>query len=248
MNKILLVDDERWVRKALKWTIEKTDLPFVVVQECANGQDALHWLKTNEADLVLTDIRMPLMDGLALAKEIRRQGPRPDVMIISVHDDFELIREGLRMGVFDYLLKPVEISDMKASLEKWTAQRKQSTPFSPSTDVHYTSAIKKVLEYIRETPLSEVSLVEAARKVHLNPSYLSQLFKQQMAANFVDYVMELRIEEAKRLLATTDLLISEIANRLEYSDLTYFSHTFKKIAGIKPSEYRKQLQREKGTR
>lgn len=73
----------------------------------------------------------------------------------------------------------------------------------------------------------------------MNPSYLSQLFKQQLNKKFVDYLTVLRIKEAKRLLLYTSLRIAEIAEIVEYADLAYFSNNFKKITGSSPSDFRK---------
>lgn len=245
MNSIMLVDDERWVRTALRRTIEKLDLPFVIVHECGNGLEALDWLKNNHADLILTDIRMPVMDGLSFAKQFRRRRRVAEVIIISVHDDFPCVQEALRNGVFDYLLKPVEPSELKACLEKWIEHRREKPQFEWSISQavsEHPSPIQRVLQYIEESPPGEITLTEAARRVHMNPSYLSQLFKQKLNKNFVDYLTEVRMAEAKHLLADTTLRISEIADRLGYSDLAYFSNTFKKMVGCTPSEYRKRNQ------
>ncbi|GAA4714975.1 response regulator transcription factor [Brevibacillus fulvus] len=240
MNSILLVDDERWVRTALRWSIHNLDLPFQVKHESENGLEALDWLKQNEVDLILTDIRMPVMDGLAFTEQLRQLQFPQDVIVISVHDEFPFVQHALRIGVSDYLLKPVEESDLQNCLNKWLQkQEKDDERSSAPQEAMPPSTIELVLQYIRETPLCEVTLTEAAKRVHMNPSYLSQFFKQQLNKNFVEYVTELRIEEAKKLLASTSLRISEIADRLGYSDLAYFSNNFKRITGNTPSEYRK---------
>jgi YesN/AraC family two-component response regulator len=242
MKKILLVDDERWVRTALKWTINKLNLPVLVVHECQNGLEALDWIKKNDVDLILTDIRMPIMDGLALVKELSGLKGEYDVIVISVHDEFPFIQQAMRSGVMDYLLKPVEESEVKVCLEKWLNKKSieditSKRPIPEKVDIPL-STIERVLDYIDNTPLDQITLKEAAESIHINPSYLSQLFKQQLNKKFVDYITELRIEESKRLLHNTTLRMSEIAERVGYSDLAYFSNNFKKIVGSSPSEFR----------
>jgi YesN/AraC family two-component response regulator len=101
------------------------------------------------------------------------------------------------------------------------------------------SPVDQVIQYIEKTPPGEVTLGDAAKRVHMNASYLSQLFKHQMNINFVDYVTELRIKEAKKLLCNTSLRVSEIADRMGYSDVAYFCTIFKRMTGCTPSEYRK---------
>ena len=242
MEKILLVDDERWVRTALKWSINKLNLPLQVIHECKNGLEALDWIKHHDVDLVLTDNSMPIMDGLMFVKELEVLKEKPDVIVISVHDEFQFVQKALRSGVIDYLLKPVEDDDLKICLVKWLDKRKQvieqndSPLYKEELD---SSTIERVLAYIEKTPLSQITLKDVANNVHMNPSYLSQLFKQQLNKKFVDHITELRIQESKRLLLSTSLRLSEIADRVGYSDLAYFSNNFKKIAGCSPSEFGK---------
>jgi YesN/AraC family two-component response regulator len=240
---ILLVDDERWVRTALKWTINKLQLPLQVIHECENGLEALDWIKQNEVDLVLTDIRMPIMDGLSLVKELSQLKKKQDIIVISVHDEFQFVQQAIRTGVTDYLLKPVEETELKECLEKWL-NMKSKEEINRNTEKNEDetlpfSTIEKVLQYLEKTPLDQITLKDAADCVHMNPSYLSQLFKQQLNKKFVDYITELRIQESKRLLINTSLRMSEIAERVGYSDLAYFSNNFKRITGLSPSEFRK---------
>ena len=240
---ILLVDDERWVRTALKWTIHKLELPLKVVHECVNGLEALDWIKQNEVDLVITDIRMPIMDGLSLVKELSQLKKKQDVIVISVHDEFQFVQQAIRTGVTDYLLKPVEETELKECLEKWLKMKSKEETIrntEKNKDENLpSSTIEKVLKYLEKTPLDQITLKDAAEFVHMNPSYLSQLFKQQLNKKFVDYITEQRIEESKRLLLNTSLRMSEIAERVGYSDLAYFSNNFKRATGLSPSEFRK---------
>lgn len=242
MKKVLLVDDERWVRTALKWTINKLNLPLQVVHEAQNGLEALDWIKMNDVDLVLTDIRMPIMDGLTLVNELSSLNGAYDVIVISVHDEFQFVQQAIRNGVTDYLLKPIEEKEIKDCLEKWLNKKseedKTSDQTHPKKENLPLSTIERVLDYISKAPFNQITLKDTAESMHINPSYLSQLFKQHLNKKFVDYITELRIEESKRLLHNTTLRMSEIAERVGYSDLAYFSNNFKRIVGCSPSEYR----------
>ncbi|MEH7387330.1 response regulator [Bacillus sp. JJ1521] len=244
MHQILLVEDERWIRTSIRKTIEKTGLPFQVVHESTNGLEANDWLTGNKVDLVLTDIRMPAMDGITLFKEARRQKIDIDVIIISGHDDFAYTQQAIRLGAFDYLLKPVEQEGMKETLTKWlheneTKNAKVDREDQTSKDMNELSPIERVLLYIDHSPAKDVSLAKAAEKAHLSTSYFCKLFKKETGTNFSDYIVKVRLQEAARLLEQTSLRISEIAERLGYSDLAYFSNSFKKQNGMTPSQYRK---------
>ena len=173
------------------------------------------------------------MDGLTFVREVRQLRETQDVVLITVHDEFQYVQQALRHGAFDYL-------ELDACLDKWLVRKnKRDLPEQLQVDEADLSPVRKVLRYIQTTAPGEVTLADAARYVHMNPSYLSQLFKHEMNVNFVDYVTNLRITEAKRLLTSTTLRISEIACRLGYNDIAYFSNMFRKIIGTSPSEYRK---------
>ncbi|TBL81718.1 response regulator transcription factor [Paenibacillus thalictri] len=244
MHSVLLIEDERWVRTAIKRTVERTGLPFQVAGECANGLEALDWLSGNKVDLIMADIRMPVMDGLTFVDRLRERGGQEAVVMISGHDDFAYVQHALRAGVFDYLLKPVEAEDMTKCLEKWMKMKAASETAPTASrvkDVHEMSPVEQVIRLIRERLPGDITLTEAAAAVHLNPSYLSQLFKQRMHQTFVEYVLQMRMDEAEQLLTHTSLRISEIAGRLGYADISYFSNTFKRLKGSSPSEFRKSI-------
>ncbi|NOU86131.1 helix-turn-helix domain-containing protein [Paenibacillus sp. LMG 31460] len=241
MYKVILVDDERWVRVVLRKAVEQTKLPFEIVQECANGLEAIDALQKHEADLVISDVKMPIMDGIALAEQMTQVSA--NLILVSGYDDFQLAQQAIRFGVKDYLLKPVEMEAMADCLGRWmqdrTTKSARHLADSPLIGTDELSAIEQVQQFIGSNLSRDITLTDAAALVHLNPSYLSQLFKQQTGGKFVDYVIEMRMEEAKKLLIKTSLRVSEIAERLGYGDISYFSSTFKKLTGCSPLEYRK---------
>lgn len=243
MSSILLVDDERWVRTALRKVIERSGHPFQVVKECSNGLEALEWLENNTAHVIMTDVKMPVMDGITLVKQLRERKQQIEVIMISGYDDFPYLQFALRAQVVDYLLKPVEVDDMSSCLETIQgrlAKVDAAKPLAAAEDEdEQESPIRQAVRYIHSVLPGDITLQEVAAKVHLNPSYLSQLFKQQMKINFIDYVLEHRMEKAKQFLSQTTLRVSEIAERVGYSDLAYFSNAYKRITGMTPSEYRK---------
>jgi YesN/AraC family two-component response regulator len=243
MFDILLVDDERWVRTALKKTIEKTGLPFRVVHESTNGVEAMDWLADNKVSIIITDIRMPVMDGLAFMKQIRTRDKDTAIVIISGHDDFAYAQQAVRLGAFDYMLKPAETETVAMCLQDWLDRRNKALVNGPGTDLfdlNEISPIEQVTRYIDSMAVPKLKLTEAAAMLHLDPSYFSKLFKQRTQVNFSDYMTMKRMETAVRLLEETSLRISEIAERLGYADLAYFSNIFKKTMGRAPSEYRKR--------
>jgi len=99
--------------------------------------------------------------------------------------------------------------------------------------------IRIAKQYIAERYNQQLSLENVSAKVGFNPAYFSSLFKKETGKNFMEYVMELRIQNAKQLLVTTDYNLTEIAEEVGYSEIKYFSKIFKRITGLTASEYRK---------
>lgn len=103
------------------------------------------------------------------------------------------------------------------------------------------SLIKEALKYIDENYNRNITLEDVANYIHLNPQYLSRYFKKTMNMNFIDYISKLRINSSKKLLSKTDLSINSIALKVGYMDSSYFCKVFKKIEGISPHKFRKNL-------
>lgn len=123
MYKVLLVDDEPIARVGLRMAFEWEANGFELVGEASNGQKAMQWIERNEVDIVITDIAMPVMDGLELMRAARAHCPSIKVVLLSCHNDFEYVREGIRLGASDYLLKPtLEAADLKTVLDKLKEQ------------------------------------------------------------------------------------------------------------------------------
>jgi two-component system response regulator YesN len=112
MYKVIIVDDEPSVKRSLKTIIEKETSSFEVIAFAENGQEALDLICDSMPDVVITDIRMPLMDGLRLAEEIRNRGIQTEVIVISGYSDFSYAKQALRHGVTDYLLKPLDVDEV----------------------------------------------------------------------------------------------------------------------------------------
>ncbi|MGG1598273.1 response regulator transcription factor [Paenibacillus naphthalenovorans] len=102
---ILVVDDEMIVRRGLKALVPWAEFGMEVVSEAANGEKALNILKQQPIDLVITDIRMPIIDGLELTRIIKRDYPHIKVLLLTCYNDFEYVKEALEIGASGYLLK-----------------------------------------------------------------------------------------------------------------------------------------------
>ena len=118
MNTILIAEDEKFIRKGLVTMVRRSGVPVEIILEARDGEEALELLRQNQVDLLITDIRMPKMDGIALVSQLGELEHQPMVLVISGYDDFSYAVEMLRSGAFDYLLKPVERERLFEALEK----------------------------------------------------------------------------------------------------------------------------------
>ncbi|MDR6878521.1 response regulator [Bacillus sp. 3255] len=109
-------------------------------------------------------------------------------------------------------------------------------------DKYSETAVKKAARYMEEHYAEPLPLQLVASQVHLNATYFSHLFKKETGRSFVDYLIELRMEKAKQLLANTDLKITEISGMIGYDLPNYFAKLFKQTTGLTPKDYRKQMQ------
>ena len=115
---IILVDDEEEVRKSIIKQIDWETTGFKVVGDAENGEEALEKIEVLEPDMVLTDIRMPYMDGLTLAERIRQKYPSMKVVIFSGYDDFEYAQKAIKLNVTEYVLKPVNVEELTSILKR----------------------------------------------------------------------------------------------------------------------------------
>ena len=118
LYRIILVDDEEEVRKSIIRKIDWTSVGFTVVGDAENGEEALEKIEGLEPDVVLTDIRMPYMDGLTLAERIRQKYPSMKIVIFSGYDDFEYAKRAIKLNVTEYILKPVNVEELTAILKR----------------------------------------------------------------------------------------------------------------------------------
>ncbi|MCR2823043.1 response regulator transcription factor [Lederbergia panacisoli] len=118
MLKVIITDDEIQILKGLKMKVDWEQEGFQIVGEALNGQETLDFLQTKEIDIVITDIRMPVMDGMELAKRCHEDYPDIKVIVLSGYSEFEYVRHSMQEGVKDYILKPVDPDELLETLRK----------------------------------------------------------------------------------------------------------------------------------
>ena len=240
--RVLLVDDEIMIREGFKKLFDWEAHDCEVAGEAADGMEALAKIDALCPDIVIMDINIPIMSGLKVIQLSRIKHPRIAYVIVSGYDDFSYCQQALRLQITDYILKPVNyeefgtcIDNLKISLfEQRVADQTESEELEER-------AITGITRYLQEHLAEEVSLSILAEQFHLNPQYISQLFKNEIGVGFLTYLTSIRMEKAKKLLISTPLSVAEIAEQSGYGDYRVFTKVFKKSEGITPSQYRRDF-------
>ncbi len=247
MYRVILVDDERLIIRGLSTVIPWETLNCQVVGTAYDGLKGLSLIRELQPDMVLTDIRMPNMDGLTMLAAIRSEFPRIQTTVLTAYRDFDYAREALTLGVFRYLLKPSNLEELKEAVRGMAARLGETEP-TPEEAAENTAEqnagshiVRAALSYMREHCCEpHLSLQEVADHVYVSQWHLSKLLNREKGQSYFDLLGTMRIEEAKQMLADPASRVQEVAEAAGYSDVAHFSRSFKKITGMTPGEYRRR--------
>ncbi|PPA70234.1 response regulator transcription factor [Jeotgalibacillus proteolyticus] len=251
---IMVVDDEETTRRGLRKTlIVWSNGRYEILTASTAGEALAHSGKT-KIHILITDICMPEMTGLELVKEMKESGQQPVTLMISGHSQFEFAQEAIRLGVLNYLVKPVSKAKLIEAVEEALVKEEsieRAGIIEKSADLtllqvnreqeQAKNPVKTAYRYVDDHIHRQISLKEVADHVHLNSSYFSVLFKEQAGLTFSEYVTRIRLQHAKQLLAATGLPIAQIAEESGYQTAKYFNKIFKEYEGMTPGAYRKSL-------
>ena len=238
--RVLLVDDEIMIREGFKRLFDWEAHDCEVVGEAADGMEALGRIDALNPDIVIMDINIPVMNGLKVIQLSRIKHPDTAFIIVSGYDDFSYCREALRLQITDYILKPVNYEEFGTCIDNLKIALFQRQCSEDS--VHYEErTINGITRYMQEHLAEEVSLSVLSEEFHLSAQYISQLFKNEIGVNFLAYLTNIRIENAKKLLLSTSMSIAEVSEQSGYGDYRVFTKVFKKSEGVTPSQFRRDF-------
>lgn len=235
MRRILIIDDEKNVRDGLAHFVSTLD-GFTVCGTASNGAEALCLCVRLKPDIILTDINMPTVDGLTFISRLKDRAENAAIIVISGYDYFSYAQRALRLGVRDYLLKPVDRAELDRLLNEISNGMVAGTKTKCAAGNDPVDACMEVIRRRYNEP--ELNISACAHELFLSPGYLRTLFKRRTGVTFVHYLTDFRIAKSKELLATTDMYIRDVAAAVSFEDERYFSSLFHRRVGCTPSEYR----------
>ena len=243
MLKVLIVEDEELIRKGIVLTVDWAALDCVVVGEAANGAEGLEKAEKCDPDLIITDLKMPQMDGIEMLERLRQAGKTTHVIILTAYDSFSYVQAALRLEAVDYLLKPFHDGDLEKAVQRVQAKLapKQTVLPEPKTgsgNRYVSEAIQYIKNHYQEP---DISVSSVAQSLNISEGHLSHTFKKETGSTLLGYLTRYRIHKAAELLKDCRVKVYEVAEQVGYRDIGYFSNTFKKITGKTPSEYQDSL-------
>lgn len=262
MISVVLIEDEEYLRREIALMTPWQELGCTLIGEAENGLEGLELIRKISPQLIITDIRMPGMDGLAMLKELDRTMGRtkPSAILLTGHSDFEYARTAMRLGVQDYLLKPIDDDEFHKLIKKIAADiavRTEQEQIRYNAELIESSHLSRFREYgmqaggdskdeyirlsvayIRDNFHKDIGLPDVAEQLGITQSYLSRLFKEKTSYTFLEYLTCYRLRKALQLLHNRSLKINEIAHQTGFRDHGYFTQLFRRYIGVTPGQFR----------
>lgn len=239
MYRVLIVDDETTIREQLPVAFEWAQYGFEVAATAANGKIAVEKTQETRPDLILLDIRMPVMDGLTFLKWLHDSPFRETkVLILTGYREFESAITAMRYGAKGYLTKPLdedEIAGYLTEIAEELSREKSITEADMSPDL--AGSAKQYIDTHYMEPLTVSSIAVA---LFVTPAYLGQVFRKAMNMTIRQYLKIVRIERAKELLEKTTLHVYEIAHRVGFAESKYLVVCFEQETGLSPAAFRRE--------
>ena len=205
----------------------------------SDGIYAINLFQNNIYDVVITDIKMPTMDGIELSKYLYKNQPQTPIIIISGYDEFEYARAAVKLNVFDYILKPLRDEELSAALSTISLRRDYpDTDSIKSIERNKNTLVSQIQEYLQLHFREGLSLTILADIFNITPSYLSTIFHKEIGEPYSKYLLRMRMETAKALLSNPNYKVQDVALDVGFSSSKHFGSVFKSYYGISPGEFK----------
>ena len=233
MYTVLIADDEQVIRSGLQKYILWNQIGFTCIGAASNGREALEFILQQQPDVVLCDIRMPIVSGLDVARHVFENKLHTIVVLHSAYRDFEYARTAMAYNVRHYVVKSArhtELIDTFAQIKRELDSRE--SPLDSDDQLLF-----QIKQFIARN-LKTATLESAADFVGRHPSSVSQYFRQQSGMLFSQYLTQERMHYAARLLCDIRVRINDVSERVGYSSSQNFTRSFRQFYGVTPREYR----------
>ena len=250
MLRVLIVEDEEIIRRGLLATIDWAGMGCRIVGDAPDGKVGLELLRTERPDVVLTDIRMPRMDGIEMAEAARAEGILPQLVFLTSYAEFDYAQQALRLQAADYLLKPVDEAELAALMQRLAASgsgtddaevRVEGVDWARYLgDASLNPYVRHAMERIRADYREKLSIEALAEEAGVSASYLSRKFKEAAGQTFLELLTRERLQNAIAQLSSGTYRVYEVAEENGFGDYKNFCSVFKKYMKCSPREFLQQ--------
>lgn len=256
MYRVLIVDDDDVIVTSLCRSLPWTDYSCEVVGTANEGESALKLAQYFHPDILFTDISMPDIDGIHLIVAMRKILPNLQITVLSAFADFDYAKRAIRLGVTNYVLKPISFVELEESLSEMTAhldklassfESPKSVPTpkvveeEPAPEDSGNFILNNALQYIENNYTQKLTLAGVADEIYVSQWHLSKIISKYSDGSFNDMVNGVRISHAKELLSNPTYKIQDISEEVGFNSVNHFARTFKSIEKCSANEYRNQL-------
>lgn len=247
MCRVLIASSYQADREFLKRLFGQYFFNVTFLEDALSAEEAYQRSLVEQPNMLILDLSGSSNDIFHYKTNIVKRYPNVKVILLDDEENFKHIQTGIRCGAIDYLVKPLDVEECKSAIHRAILSLNQVSLLhyerKSVTDTIKESA-SQMMQYVHEHYNEEINLDSLAHFMHLNKSYVSRFFKETVGMTFSSYLRHYRIEQAKKLLRTSELTITEIAEQVGYPELTYFSRIFKKETNLTPNEFKQIFQGE----
>ncbi|MDD9149020.1 MULTISPECIES: response regulator transcription factor [unclassified Sporolactobacillus] len=226
---VLIVDDEYLELEQLLQLIY-TRYPHWNLFTAEDSLEALEIANNHDIRLAMLDIHLSGESGLDLAEKLQAHSKKPGIVIITAYQNFDYAKRAIKLKAIDYIVKPVIRTELYDVLDKFEI-RDGTFPLTPM--------MQRALRFVREHYKDNIHLQDVADFVHVSPNYLSKKFNDEVRLSYKDYLVQVRINQAKLLMTQyPEYTIQYIADAVGFSSQNYFTNSFKKHENRTPTQFR----------
>jgi two-component system response regulator YesN len=248
------VEDEDIIRKGIRSSVPWESCESYVIGEASNGIEGKMLIEELKPDIVITDINMPVMDGLQMIANTKNIFDYVAI-ILTGYSDFEYAMEAIRNGVSTYVLKPLNMEEMKEALEQavlesknihYLRERNEKTKELENISLIEEKkcidpVVQQILQYIEEHYQEKIVLSDLEEVLHYSERYINLKFRKVLGTTVIEYLNRLRIQKALALLKDRNTVIADVGFLCGIGDYKYFNHVFKKYIGCSAREYQNRV-------
>lgn len=251
MYTLMIVDDDLAALRGLTGLLDYRNLGFARVQTAASGFEAVTHVLDWKPDLSLISMCIGRDYGCSLIRNLEQMGVKSSYIMMGTDASFGNVREAMRCGALDYLLKPIEEEQLRECLQ-WVVGTKLKSSSGGVLDTkldpvlkrsyeEFSPLVRKILTVTTMEYGQHLTIKNIAEGFHMNATYLGQIFIRETKMKFSEYLMAYRLEAAKEKILHTGEKIATIASEVGYRNMNYFYLHFQDYFQVSPTQMRERL-------